>query len=240
MQPYKLEVWLLSSAVLCKSYSIRSIFFDSNLSRRHVFSMMQVKSGAKLHLITLTTVMAAPLAFFSSIDTGTTLNRFSQDIQLIDGELPNALFDVVSCALGAIGQAVLIASVSWYIAISFPFLMAVFYYIQNYYLRTSRQLRFMDLEAKSPLYTHFIESLSGLATLRAFGWQQANHDLNNELLDSSQKPIYLLYMIQRWLTLIMDFISLGLAMVVVGLSLKLKSSVSIGMFTFVNRLRMTY
>lgn len=190
---------------------------------------MQVKSGAKLHLTTLTTVMAAPLAFFSYTDTGVTLNRFSQDIQLIDGELPNSLFNVVASALSAAGQALLIATATWYIALTFPFLLAVFYYIQKYYLRTSRQLRFMDLEAKSPLYTQFIESLSGLATLRAFGWQQQNHALNNELLDSSQRPVYLLYMIQRWLTLVMDFISMGLALVIVGLSLKLRNSVSVGM-----------
>lgn len=31
-------------------------------------------------------------------------------------------------------------------------------------------MRLLDLEAKSPLYSHFIESLSGLVTIRAFGW----------------------------------------------------------------------
>lgn len=31
-------------------------------------------------------------------------------------------------------------------------------------------MRILDLEAKSPLYSHFIESLSGLVTIRAFGW----------------------------------------------------------------------
>ena len=228
MPHYRSGTWLLYSAVPCRSYSTLCIPFISNLSLRQVFNIIQVKSGAKLHLATLTTVMAAPLTYFSKTDTGAILNRFSQDIQLIDGELPNALFDVIGSALGAVGQAMLIASATWYTAIAFPLLIAIFYYIQNYYLRTSRQLRFMDLEAKSPLYTQFIESLSGLATLRAFGWQEANHALNDKLLDLSQQPAYLLYMIQRWLTLIMDFISLGLAMLVVGLSLKLKSSVSIG------------
>lgn len=124
--------------------------------------------------------MAAPLAFFTTTDNGVTLNRFSQDIQLIDGELPESIFNVVANMLAATGQALLIATATWYIALSFPFLLAVFYYIQKYYLRTSRQLRFMDLEAKSPFYTQFIESLSGLAMLRAFDWQAANQALNNE------------------------------------------------------------
>ena len=42
--------------------------------------------------------------------------------------------------------------------------------LQKYYLRTSRQMRLLDLEAKSPLYSHFIESLAGLVEIRAFGW----------------------------------------------------------------------
>ncbi|KAH8821942.1 ABC transporter-like protein [Xylogone sp. PMI_703] len=194
----------------------------------HVFNTMQVKAGTKLHLRTLATVTAAPLAFFGSTGTGVTLNRFSQDFQLIDGELPDALFNAANLGLRVIGQAALIASATWYVAISFPFLIAVFYYIHKCYLRTSRQLWFMDLEAKSPLYTQFIESLSGLVTLRAFRWQKPNHTLNDKLLDSSQRPLYLLYMVQQWLALVMDFISLGLVLVVVGLTLKFKSSVSVG------------
>jgi hypothetical protein len=51
----------------------------------------------------------------------------------------------------SVGQAILIATATFYIALVYPFIAAVFYFIQKYYLRTSRQLRFMDLEAKSPL-----------------------------------------------------------------------------------------
>lgn len=42
-------------------------------------------------------------------------------------------------------------SLSPYIAISYPFLVVLLYFVQRFYLRTSRQLRLLDLEAKSPL-----------------------------------------------------------------------------------------
>jgi hypothetical protein len=38
-----------------------------------------------------------------------------------------------------------------FIAIGYPFIFGVLYLLQNYYLKTSRQLRLLDLEAKSPL-----------------------------------------------------------------------------------------
>jgi hypothetical protein len=48
------------------------------------------KSGVSLHRVLLKTVIRAPQSFFDEIDSGITLNRFSQDMTLIDGPLPSA------------------------------------------------------------------------------------------------------------------------------------------------------
>lgn len=40
---------------------------------------------------------------------------------------------------------------SGFFSISYPFLATLLYIVQRFYLRTSRQLRLLDLEAKSPL-----------------------------------------------------------------------------------------
>lgn len=37
------------------------------------------------------------MAFHSAVDTGITVNRFSQDLALIDMELPMAAFGTVMC-----------------------------------------------------------------------------------------------------------------------------------------------
>lgn len=50
-----------------------------------------------------------------------------------------------------IAQAGLIASASGWIALSYPLLLAVFYLIPKYYVRTARQVRTLDLEEKAPL-----------------------------------------------------------------------------------------
>lgn len=100
--------------------------------------------------------------------------------------------------------------------------------LQKYYLRTSRQLRLLDLEAKSPLYSHFIESLSGLVTIRAFGWVDNFKELNLKLLDVSQKPYYLLFCVQRWLALVLDLMVAGLAVILMILVVKLRTDISGG------------
>ncbi|OJJ45768.1 hypothetical protein ASPZODRAFT_17209 [Penicilliopsis zonata CBS 506.65] len=85
--------------------------------------------------------MAAPYWFFVSTDSGHILNRFT----------------------------ILIASASKWAAMMYPVLFCVLYMLQKFYLRTSRQMRFLDLEAKSPPYSNFFETLQGLVTIRDFG-----------------------------------------------------------------------
>ena len=127
-----------------------------------------------------------------------------------------------------IAQMVLIGVASVYAAISFPIVLGALYFIQKFYLRTSRQLRLLDLEAKSPLYSQFMECLSGLATIRAFGWQKALEEKNCELLDQSQKPFYLLFAVQRWLTLVLDLMVAAVAVILIVLVVTLRGTISPG------------
>lgn len=90
------------------------------------------------------------------------------------------------------------------------------------------QFLMQNFKTNTHCSTQFIESLSGLATIRAFGWQNLEIDLNLQLLNTSQRPFYLLFMIQRWLTLVLDLVSMALALVVTGLAVKLRSVVSPG------------
>lgn len=104
----------------------------------------------------------------------------------------------------------------------------MFYLLQKFYLQTSRQLRFMELEAKSPLYSNFMETVSGLATIRAFGWQTNFLQQNCDLTDASQKPYYLLFVIQRWLTLVLDLVVGGIAVLIVGIAIGAHGTIGAG------------
>jgi ATP-binding cassette subfamily C (CFTR/MRP) protein 1 len=205
-----------------------SALISSGLVTWWSFHIMAAETGLKLHQIIVKTVMTAPLTFFSATDSGTTLTRFSQDIQLLDMSLPLALQVVVSNAMICTAQIGLIASASAWLILSFPALFIVFYFVQKYYLRTSRQMRLLDIEEKAPLYTHFTETLEGLATIRAFSWKRLAIAHSNTLVDRSQKPFYLMYTIQRWLSLVLDLIIAALAVMVVGVSVGLRDTISSG------------
>ena len=185
---------------------------------------MVPRSGETFHRTLLQTVLAAPMFFFSTTDMGTILNRFSQDLQLIDMELPIAAINTVVTIFLCLAQMILIGVSSKYAAISFPLVLGLLFLIQKIYLRTSRQIRFLDLEAKAPLYSNFTDCLQGLVTLRAFGWQHAMEKKNIELLDYSQRPFYLMFAIQRWLTLSLDLVVAGIAVLLMILVVVLRGT----------------
>lgn len=109
-------------------------------------------------------------------------------------------------------------------AITIPVLCITIYFLQNVYLKTSRQVRFLDLEAKSPLYSHFLAVAEGNIIIRAFDRTQQAKSTNYKLLDESQKPYYLLFCIQRWLEVVLDLIVGALAVIVITLAITLRSS----------------
>ncbi|KAJ4414299.1 hypothetical protein N0V82_008028 [Gnomoniopsis sp. IMI 355080] len=179
-------------------------------------------AGSDLHKAALRTMIAAPLSLFTKTDPGIVTNLFSQDMTLIDGELPQALTNTSLQVWSAVGLAAVVATSSPYILISYPFIAAFIYVVQRFYLRTSRQLRLLDLEAKSPLYTNFMDCLKGVTTYRAFGWTEDAISLNNDLLDTSQRPAYLLSMVQRWLAFVLGMVVAVMALLVVTLSTQLR------------------
>lgn len=85
--------------------------------------VMVPRSSEVLHARLLTTVMDAPLSFFTRTDIGVTTNRFSQDMSVVDTELPFALIDLCLNLAVAIFAAVLMCVFSGYFAAIFPFVL---------------------------------------------------------------------------------------------------------------------
>ncbi|KAM3511887.1 hypothetical protein MY11210_004505 [Beauveria gryllotalpidicola] len=74
----------------------------------------------------------------------------------------------------------------------------VVYFVRRVYLWTSRQLRALDLEAKASLYSGFHQTIDGLPTICAFGWQAAVERRNIDAIDLSTRPVFFMHCLNRW------------------------------------------
>ncbi|KAK3368432.1 hypothetical protein B0H63DRAFT_528802 [Podospora didyma] len=122
-------------------------------------NVMGPKADLHLHFRTLRTLIRALLQFYSTVDSSVPTGYLSQDMGIVDNEL-NSSFG---------NTAAVIATESPYLLAGYPILLAVLFCVQKVYLRTSTQLRHLVLESKDPLHKHFIETVNGLVTIRAFG-----------------------------------------------------------------------
>ena len=194
-----------------------------------VFMYMQPRSSRGLHLNLLQTVLNAPLSFFTRTDIGTIINRFSQDMTLVDGELPFSYIDFILSFVQAASGIALVGASGGYFAAVIPVVLGAMYFVQKYYLRTSRQIRLLDLEEKAPLYTLFGETAAGLASVRAFGWEEKFEQRNIELLDRSQRPFYLMFCIQQWLGIVLELLVTVMVTILLVIVVIRRASISPGL-----------
>ena len=120
-------------------------------------------------------------------------------------------------------EMAIIAAGSAYVVPVMALLLALLAVIQVFYLRSSRQLRQIELESSAALFTLFTEASEGVQHIRSFGWQQHFRRELYAKLDRSQKPTYLLYCIQRWLTLSLDITSAVTSVILVSVTTSLPS-----------------
>ena len=165
--------------------------------------------------------------------------RFSEDMELIDMDLPSTALNYTSsilpspnnvffsrplttikAAISCLAQVIILAIFSRSLAIAVPIVFALLYVLQRFYLQTSRQMRLLMIEAKAPLYTHFTNTestyRSGSTTIRAFGWTHDYQCRAARLADHSQRPAYLQSCIQHWLTFALNVLMAALVVILVG------------------------
>ena len=82
----------------------------------------------------------------------------------------------------------------------------LYYFIQKLYVATARQVKRMESVSRSPIYTHFSETISGASTIRAYSRQQDFISENESRIDRNQVCYYPSYVSSRWLSVRLETI----------------------------------
>nr|XP_061812358.1 cystic fibrosis transmembrane conductance regulator-like [Nerophis lumbriciformis] len=125
----------------------------------------------RLHEQMLSSVLRAPMALLNTMKTGRIMNRFTKDMATIDDMLPLVLFDLIQLSVIVLGAIFTVSIIRPYIFIAAIPLAVIFVILRKYFLRTGQQLKLLEAEARSTIFSHVIISLRGLWTIRAFGRQ---------------------------------------------------------------------
>ncbi|KAF9437497.1 hypothetical protein BGZ76_000493 [Entomortierella beljakovae] len=194
---YYLGVYaLLSAAYILTIMSRQTIQYKGSLT-----------ASRSIQRRLLSRILNSPVRFFDTTPLGRIMNRFTKDIETVDQEVAPIASNLMFDFLGTITVVVVIAFITPQFLIPAFVITILFVIMATLYLRSSRELKRIESITKSPIFSHFGESLSGVATIRAYGQEKRFQRENLELLDEHNRPFFYLWVCNRWLSIRVDILS---------------------------------
>ncbi|XP_057325978.1 multidrug resistance-associated protein 1 isoform X1 [Microplitis mediator] len=179
---------------------ILSILISVNLA------IGSVRACVKMFQQLLVQVLRNPMSFFDSTPAGRLLNRFGKDTDVVDNIIPINLRSWLNCFFSVIATLVVISySTPIFISVIVP-IGVIYYFIQRFYVATSRQLKRLESVSRSPIYSHFGESITGAQTIRAFNVQERFIYESERRVDFNQICYYPSIISNRWLAVRLEML----------------------------------
>ncbi|XP_069944054.1 ATP-binding cassette sub-family C member 3-like isoform X2 [Cherax quadricarinatus] len=162
-----------------------------------MFSVL--RAANVLHHNLLRNIICLPMSFFDTNPSGRIINRFSKEINVLDYILPLTLRAFVSIISTVVMTMVVIIAATPIASVFILPIMCLYCFIQHVFVATSRQLKRIESVTKSPIFSHFSESIQGASIIRAYKKQDKFFKESLKLLENSQKSLYANIAVNRWL-----------------------------------------
>ncbi|DAA23778.1 TPA: ATP-binding cassette protein C4-like [Bos taurus] len=209
------------------------------ITRSLLIFYVLVNSSQTLHNKMLESILRAPILFFNRNPIGRILNRFSKDVGQMDDLLPLTFLDFIQTFLLMIGVVgVMVAAIPWTAIPVIP-LGIIFFVLQWYFLRTSRDVKRLECTTRSPVFSHLASSLRRLWTIRAYKAEEKFQELFDAYQDLHSEAWFLLLTTSRWLAVYLDVISAIFVIVVAFGALILVETLDLGQVGLVLSLTLT-
>uniref|UniRef100_A0A8C5TS46 Canalicular multispecific organic anion transporter 1 n=1 Tax=Malurus cyaneus samueli TaxID=2593467 RepID=A0A8C5TS46_9PASS len=165
-----------------------------------------MRASRIMHQQLLSNILRVPMSFFDTTPTGRIVNRFAKDIFTVDETIPMSFRSWLNCFMAIISTLLVICLATPFFALVIIPLSVFYYFVLRFYVSTSRQLRRLDSVTRSPIYSHFGETVSGLSVIRAYGHQERFLKQNETTMDINQKSVYSWIISNRWLAIRLEFV----------------------------------
>ncbi|XP_037547246.1 canalicular multispecific organic anion transporter 2 [Nematolebias whitei] len=169
-------------------------------------AMGNIGAARKLHFNLLANKLHTPQSFFDTTPIGRIINRFSKDIYVIDEALPSTVLMFLGTFFLSLSTMIVIISSTPFFAIVIVPLTAIYIFVQRFYVATSRQLKRLESVSRSPIYSHFSETVTGASVIRAYSRHAAFVLMSDIKVDENQKSYYPGIVSNRWLGVRIEFI----------------------------------
>ena len=172
----------------------------------YFFAIGAINASRDLHKMLLLNIIRLPMSFFDRTPIGRIVNRFSKDIYCIDEVIPRSIRSFLGTFFTVIMTIVIISyATPLFLTVVIP--LVIFYlFVQRFYVCTSRQLKRIESITRSPIYSHFQESLNGVSTIRGYKKQNSFIRESETRVDKNQEVYYPSICANRWLAIRLELV----------------------------------
>ena len=174
--------------------------------RTNFFFHLFLNGSNRLHTRMFNGLLYTSMSFFESNPAGRILNRASKDQQVVDEQLPVILFDAIQSFLMIAGAFVIVGLSQPAVLLLLVPLAPSAWILSHFCLQTNRQLKRLESVSRSPIYSLFSSSSSGLSTIRAFKALNAFLRLFETKIDANMRAYTTMIATTSWLGFWIDLL----------------------------------
>ncbi|XP_073333856.1 multidrug resistance-associated protein 1-like [Pagrus major] len=187
-----------------------------------------IVASRHLHADLLISVLRSPMSFFEVTPSGNLLNRFSKEIDAIDCMIPDGLKMMLGYLFKLLEICIILLLATPFTGLVLLPLTCVYILIQSFYVSSSCQLRRLEAVSRSPIYSHFNETVQGASVIRAFGEQRRFILHADHRIDNNQEAYFPRFVATRWLAVNLEFLGNVLVLAAAILSVRGRDELSPG------------
>jgi ABC-type multidrug transport system fused ATPase/permease subunit len=153
-------LWIFGCLVLC--------FTICNFGGHSMEIIGGITAAQKLFAQAVEGAFGRPFRWWDANPTGRVLNRFSEDVDIMDRAITNVMGVIFGAVLYFFGHTVILAISNASCLLLLPFIAAGLEYYAKFYRMTIREVFRIYRVRMGLLYQHMLEAINGRVTVRSF------------------------------------------------------------------------
>lgn len=193
---------------LSRYAALLSIGIGFNILRWVSLYTMSLRASRTLFAKMLARTMRAPLRFFDQTTRGRLLNRFGQDMTVVDSTFARAIADVAIRVTQLLATTIALCLVGGPgFAVALLVTLPVYGALAQHYLVVARDLQRLNSTSRSLVVSSFNHAVHGVQVIRAFGAQARFTNEFLSMVDNNNRFVWWTAHSSRWVSQMYNLVS---------------------------------
>eukprot|EP00930_Biecheleria_cincta_P011627 TRINITY_DN1145_c0_g2_i1.p1 TRINITY_DN1145_c0_g2~~TRINITY_DN1145_c0_g2_i1.p1 ORF type:complete len:1380 (+),score=249.14 TRINITY_DN1145_c0_g2_i1:198-4337(+) len=148
------------------------LFYASNVAGHAMEIIGGIRASRDIFAASLKGTLSRPFIWWDTNPTGRVLNRFSEDVGVMDAAVTNIFGIIIGAVLYFLGHTMVLTLSNPMSLALLPFVAFLMDYFAQYYRNTIREFQRLYLVCMSQVYQEMTEAIRGGVSIRAFSMKE--------------------------------------------------------------------